>query len=161
AGAGVTTALHELLPPAPLPDFVSSRRPPPLAELDGGIYRRCRPALDPGCCEAVSRQFPSSPHPGRLDHLRYGRAATDRGSLLGCHGLVMTCGGAGGKLAVRLTRSPLATRPEQPPAVKMCKFPPLVFTRWVRSLAVNFPLPSKAPPPVPSITKPHPAPAAL
>src|SRR5262249_56592009 len=64
-------------------------------------------------------------------------------------------------LAARLTRSRLATRPEQPPAVKMCKFPPLVFTRWVRSLAVNFTLPSKAPPPVPSITKPHPAPAAL
>src|SRR5215813_5747999 len=84
-----------------------------------------------------------------------------RGSLLRCHGLVMTCAGARVKLAVRLTRSPLATRPEQPCTVKMCKFPPLVFTRWVRSLSVNFTLPSKAPAPVPSITKLHPEPAAL
>ena len=50
------------------------------------------------------------------------------------HGLVMTCAGARVKLAVRLAGSPLATRPPQPCTVKMCKFPPPLFTWWVRSL---------------------------
>lgn len=73
----------------------------------------------------------------------------------------MDCAGARVKLAVRLAGSPLATRPAQPFTLKMCRFPPLIFTWWVRSLLVNFTIPSEAPPLVPSITKPHPGPAAL